>query len=633
MNKKIIFVDCFNTVVLRKKSPQDVLYDWAKQLGQHYQIEPSMIYKLFNRARRNLAIKKLFKYHYTELRFDEIVLYIANSLIKNKSEIEIDDFCKTATNYYIFAEKQSHYANYDLIKELIEYKKQGSKIYIVSDFYCTKDIIGLWLKNLNIYKLFDNIFVSCDYKRTKSSGALYSIVCKTLKANKKDILMIGDNKWSDNLSARLRGINAKHIKTKEPSTQQQTKDAIKHGNNYQQLKDIFNNTQDKYNLSNYAFPLFLFTKRLYKNLKQNNVNNVMFLSREGQFLKTLFDKYCELIKQNNTDDYASKVKTHYFYASRNSVLNATLKDINEEDFKYLFRASHNMSAQKFLQTLNFSEDEIKQIKQTFEYDIEKRIHKFGKSKTFNALKNNNCFVNIYNKKRKDANYAFGEYLKTFNIDFEKEGMFIVDIGYKGTMQALISQFFDNQVNITGYYMGNKKSKFDIYPTQKRFGILYEQNNKSLYAEKITKYQVYQYEQICRADHNSCDTYKIINNEPTVVFNNNTLDVAIFEKLTFPLQKQILEKFERIAMLDYFNCNYYEHICAYMYYKLIKNKTKDDWQWIMESQETHHDNFGDARYPFKIIGKNLRLFGFKLLDKLFLLFVCIYAKKIKNDYIK
>jgi len=54
---------------------------------------------------------------------------------------------------------------------------------------------------------------------------------------------------------------------------------------------------------------------------------------------------------------------------------------------------------------------------------------------------------------------------------------------------------------------------------------------------------------------------------------------------------------------------------------------------MSSQETHQDNFGDERFPFKIIGRNLRLFGFKTLDKLFVAYNAIYANIIKKSITK
>lgn len=632
MKKNTIFVDCFNTIILRNCSSQDVIYDWATIVGQKHMVEPTLIYKLFNKARFKLAIRKLFKYGYTEVRLDEILLYIAKTLIQKKCDINIEKFCEQAKNDYILAEKQTHSLNDIVVKKLIEYKKQGKHIYLVSDFYCPKDIIALWLKNLNIYKLFDDLFVSCDFKRTKSSGKLYTIVRKRLHANKKDIIMIGDNGWSDIWSARIRGISAYQVKHKAIPTTTTTKQKAQNCNNWLEYNQLFNEFNGEYNLSNYAFPLFLFTKRLYNKLKQGNVHNVIFLSREGQFLKQLFDKYCKILTTNKIDNYASQLKTHYLIASRNSVLCATNQDIEHEDFKYLFRASNHISIKGFLQTLNFNETEIKTIKDTLMCDINKKIRKFSKSKSFALLKQNAEFKKLYENKRKNINNAFGQYLNAYNIDFYKEGMHIVDIGYKGTMQALISKYFDNKVNITGYYIGNQTSKFDQYSTQKRYGLLYAQDQK-IHANKLTKYQIYQYEQICRANHNSCASYTIQQDIPTPILMENPKEIEIFKNLTQPLQQQILHKFERIAQLDYYNCNCYENLCAYMYFKLLKRKTKKDWDFIMSSQDTHQDNFGDERYPFKVIGKNLRLFGFKALDKLFIAYNAIYANIIKKSITK
>ena len=45
--RNIILVDCFNTIFLRKQSPNDVLYSWTEKVGEKYLIEPSFIYNLF----------------------------------------------------------------------------------------------------------------------------------------------------------------------------------------------------------------------------------------------------------------------------------------------------------------------------------------------------------------------------------------------------------------------------------------------------------------------------------------------------------------------------------------------------------------------------------------------------------
>ena len=94
----------------------------------------------------------------------------------------------------------------------------------------------------------------------------------------------------------------------------------------QEWDKIFNLFEEN-NFSNHAFPLYLFTTRLYNRLVENNCKDILFMSREGKYLKILFEKYCHLRKELCYD--VKEIKTHYFYGSRNSIITASAKPINE----------------------------------------------------------------------------------------------------------------------------------------------------------------------------------------------------------------------------------------------------------------------------------------------------------------
>ena len=64
----------------------------------------------------------------------------------------------------------------------------------------------------------------------------------------------------------------------------------------QSWDEIFNKYEEN-NLTNHAFPLYLFTVRLYDELVKKGCKDILFMSREGQFLKKLFERYCQLRKE------------------------------------------------------------------------------------------------------------------------------------------------------------------------------------------------------------------------------------------------------------------------------------------------------------------------------------------------
>jgi phosphomannomutase len=68
------------------------------------------------------------------------------------------------------------------------------------------------------------------------------------------------------------------------------------------------------------------------------------------------------------------------------------------------------------------------------------------------------------------------------------------------------------------------------------------------------------------------------------------------------------------------------------YHLVKNKTKANYDWILDMQNCHHDDFGYVGYPGRVFAMWLRRVAFKLKDKLFVLRNARYARKLKKSII-
>lgn len=623
-NITTIFTDCFNTLILRSISDDDLIWQWTQKVGQTFEIEPSIIYNSIKKIKTKLGVANWLHTFEGETLLTDSLFLLAKNLQKEILDLDVDKFVVEAMNLYSVTEMQNQTINKDMIDVLNELRKQGKKIYLVSDFYCGKEVLKEWLNNLNVLDIFDDIFVSCDYNKSKSTGKLYKLVLKTLKLDPREVLMFGDNSHADFNMAKKNKINAVLVNLKTLKNDKNNIELKKYGNNYLTYVDCFDKYGKDLNFSNHAFPLFLFTKRLYQQLKKENVKDIFFLSREGQFLKKLFDIYVECLKKKGIE---SNFNTHYLYASRNSILNASLNPIDNEDFYCLFRSSKSMSVKKFLLTLGFSDSQLQEVKETYPFDMEKRIKNFNKSKQFKELKKNETFRTIYKQNSAEQRNSLKVYLDSFNVDFEKDGFYIVDIGWKGTMQDLFQKFFDNKIVIKGYFVGScKKTK------SYKYGLLYDRNNRKQYGNTVHRHIIYNYEQICRADHNRCDGYSIVDGKPKVILDSKLNDAKIYHEVSEPLQSQILEKFKVLAKLDYYNLSNIDVVATKMFYKLIQKKSNEDWHWLDKSQNTHHDNFGDVRYPFKAFSFVLRKIGFGLLDAMFLLTQrpCCKWKKYSTD---
>ena len=385
---------------------------------------------------------------------------------------------------------------------------------------------------------------------------------------------------------------------------------------------IFNKFPEN-NFSNHAFPLFLFTDRLYKSLTNSGKKDILFMSREGQFLKKLFDRYCEIKKELNQNE--ADIKTHYFFGSRNSVMTASVKPVDEENFESLFKFfSFFMTPRRFMLSIGFSNEQVDKVKESFGKEIDKTCLSFKNSKLFKKLKENEVFKKIYEENRKIQSKSFDRYMKSFGINLKKDGIAFVDIGYHGTMQDLVFNFFDKKIDIIGYFI---KSRAKQEVKNRKVGLLGDKSNKKLFGSKITEYDSFNYEQILRADHGRCLGYNMEDNFSSPIIDTQFGDEETFNKYVKAMQSQIFEKFEEIAFKALSSNLDIEDMCVVYYFYTIKNKTKSDYDWILDMQDNSHDDFGFVGYTGKIIGRKLRRFSFKIKDKFFVAKNSIYIKKL------
>jgi len=214
-NINTIFVDCFNTIIFRTTKRNCIFKNWAQELSEKININAKTIYKTYKKTNFGLCFKKLFTTFTLQEEFDVVLTKMYYKLAKKHNWLELSSFVKLAKEIYIKKELNSFKVNENLISFLQTEKNAGKKIYLVSDFYCKSDIFKFWFNNLNILNLFDNVFSSADFNKEKATTKVYKHLLKTLHLNPKQVIMYGDNVWSDVMMAKACGLNAKRINAKQ----------------------------------------------------------------------------------------------------------------------------------------------------------------------------------------------------------------------------------------------------------------------------------------------------------------------------------------------------------------------------------------------------------------------------------
>ena len=171
---------------------------------------------------------------------------------------------------------------------------------------------------------------------------------------------------------------------------------------YKLLKQI---SKQNSPLSDYSYSLFLFINRLISKSISEKITDLFFLSREGKFLKQLYDSY---VREYNLTDCP---KSHYLYVSRKAVINATLKDIDSEKFESL-KVYDRLNVSKFLNVFEFSKEEKDNILDEITCNVDTECSHFFNSYAFDELKRNVKFREKYEEARIAANNSFLKYLRT-----------------------------------------------------------------------------------------------------------------------------------------------------------------------------------------------------------------------------
>ncbi len=375
--------------------------------------------------------------------------------------------------------------------------RHGLTTVLVSDFYLPERTFRRMLKFHGLETLIDHCYISADHGETKGSGKLYRRLIADVGCRPEQAMMIGDNPHADIKMAAQEGL--KTLQVENPAQQ-----AF-----YRKWKKA--HRKDKKNVE-FALPvqngscfpemgttLWLFTCRLFQKLNEKGVRDVFFFSKEGELLKRLFDDFQQQLFG------APVIRTHYLVVSRKATFIASLKPLEHENFSRLFNHYRDISLRDFMLSLNMEEEQARRICSRSGLDFEKRFPDLQSQDIFDRLLQTPSFQEEYRRLRLEQKTGFLTYLGSFNVDYEREGLFIVDVGWKGSIQDNIFHILGGRVPVQGFYVGsliatelsdkNRKTGllFSDRPSTSRFFHVYN-NNRSLF------------EMMLGASHGSADGY-------------------------------------------------------------------------------------------------------------------------------
>lgn len=561
-----VCIDYFDTLVHRSISPEHTKVLAARRLRDLLRLElsHSAIYEIRSGLEKSLCEKNALSGYDPEFNLRDIAekFYDIFKLFDEPfiSDTDKEKFVKLFSDIEVAVEVMVQRVNPDILELLRWLHDRNTPIYLISDFYIPAEYFRKMLKAHGTEDLFSDIFISADYLFTKNSGKLYTKVCSHLGCKPGNLLMIGDNEHSDFLVPQEKGLRSFAVETEKmkkfyKSWEVENSDKARRQDQFMKGLEALQTDKGKSNFAEMGFTLWFFITKLFNELTRKEVKNVLFCSKEGEFLKKLFDCYQDLLYGRRL------VSSHYLLVSRKATYICSLQPIDREDFGRLFLQYRDISIEEFLLSLNFSKKQVEDICRAANVEPKERRSNLQNDKEFKKMVKCELFQQKYEQHRIKQRNGFHRYIDSFGIDFTEEGLNLVDVGWNGSIQNNIYHALGGNIAVKGYYIG-LLSPNGICDTNTKKGLIFSDyqghtpfihvynNNRSLF------------EMLLGASHGSADGYfpdeerlyvekernavvgQLLKGiQPTVV---TTLDLpeerSLFKEKIYPLQDRILSVF-------------------------------------------------------------------------------------------
>ena len=194
--KKIASFDIFDTCIIRKCGLPEKIWDiMLDSLFAKEDIQSRITFK----TQRKYAERKACQITpYPDIKQIYAAIDFSQWNLNSDSVIQLEE--KTEESQIIL--------NPHILSIIKDYRQKGYDICFISDIYLSSDFLKAILKKNRIYNDNDSIYISCECKASKRDGSIYSHIQHNEKVKFKNWIHYGDDKISDVLVPKGKGIHA-----------------------------------------------------------------------------------------------------------------------------------------------------------------------------------------------------------------------------------------------------------------------------------------------------------------------------------------------------------------------------------------------------------------------------------------
>lgn len=584
---KIISFDIWDTIIKRKCHPEEVKLATARYIVLKYEKELKdkydNIYEILKK-RDEIEAEECKRNkedgHDDECRILDVFKILQREIFKE----DMADISEELLKQEIEQEKRVIYINPEILPVFEKYK--DLKMYCISDFYMGAESLKELLDYLKLPIKIEKIYSSADYLLNKRSGNLYKKAEEELKIDPKEHIHVGDNQYSDIEMANSLGIET--IKTFKSEFDFVPEKGRKFNFNLSSVKKegkteyerLFNRGVDLAPL------LYFYGYSIVEYAIKNNINKVYYATREGE----TFIKIHELIKENNPFG-VELPECDIIEVSRMATFSASLKEFSIMELLRLWSQYRVQSMKALFKTLAIDIEPYKQYLGKYDLIPEENIV----DPWFDLRVQNLCADKEFTEKiQVELDRKRSELLEYFEkkkgITNDDKPMFMVDIGWRGTIQDNLAHIFTNK-QIGGYYL----TLYDYYNLQPKntYKLSYIDDKKIRDNEVACMITLLEW--IYNPGTGSVVEYK----QGEAIRKAKTEETDIVKRYIKPLQEGMFEAAKLIN--EYMKYHPYEAVetKGYVYDLIRKTKTNPSKELVEAYYSmVFNDTFGTAEYVEK-----------------------------------
>ena len=585
--EKIISFDIWDTILKRRCHPEEIKLATARYIflkyGDKLKDKYNNIYEILQR-RDEIEAEECKKNkenaHDDECKIIEVFRILQKEIFKE----ELSDISKELLREEIEQEKRNIFINPEILPIFEKYK--NLKMYCISDFYMDANSLKELLEYVKIPVKIEKIYSSADYLLNKRTGNLYKKAEEEIGVKPENHIHVGDNQYSDINMAQSLGIET--IKTTKTDFDFVPEKGRKFNFNLSCIKREEKTKYDKlFNSGVDLAPLlYFFGYSIVEYAIKNNIPKVYYATREGE----TFIKIHEIIKENNP--FGIEVpECDIIEVSRMATFSASLKEFSIAELLRLWSQYRNQSMKALFKTLAIDIEKYKSYLGKYDLIPEENII----DPWFDIRVQRLCADEEFTSKiQLELDRKRNELLEYFQnkkgIVNDETSMFMVDIGWRGTIQDNLAHIFTNK-EIGGYYL----ALYDYYNLQPKntYKISYL-DDKNIRDNEVAS-MITLLEWIYNPGTGSTIEYK----QGEAIRKAKDEETDIVKEYIKPLQDGMFEGARIIN--EYMKYHPYEANETKQYvYELIKNTKTTPSKMLIEAYYSmvFNDTFGTAEYVEK-----------------------------------